>query len=71
MVAASSQAGSDVHVVQPRETVTSIASQYGVTVRDILRWNGLEKQTLIRPGDRLHVAEVRVSAESAGQPGAR
>jgi len=61
----------DVHVVQPRDTVSSIADHYGVTVRDILRWNGLEKQAVIRPGDRLHVAEVRLSAEGSGASGAR
>ncbi len=61
----------EVHVVQPRETVSSIADHYGVAVRDILRWNGLEKQALIRPGDRLRVAELRMSAEGAGASGAR
>src|SRR6266568_2747479 len=50
----------EVHVVQPRDTVSSIADQYGVPVRDILRWNGLEKQAVIRPGDRLRIAEVRL-----------
>src|SRR3989442_2750947 len=61
----------EVHVVQPRDTVSSIADQYGVPVRDILRWNGLEKQAVIRPGDRLRIAEVRLSAEGAGASGAR
>jgi membrane-bound lytic murein transglycosylase D len=69
--AVSSAASDDVHVVQPRETVSSIADQYGVAVGDVLRWNGLEKQAVIRPGDRLRVAEVRFSAEGAGQTGAR
>ena len=58
-------------MVQPRDTVSSIADQYGVPVRDILRWNGLEKQAVIRPGDRLRIAEVRLSAEGAGASGAR
>jgi membrane-bound lytic murein transglycosylase D len=61
----------EVYVVQPRDTVSSIADQYGVPVRDILRWNGLEKQAVIRPGDRLRIAEVRLSAEGAGASGAR
>ena len=60
-----------VHVVQPRETVSSIAHHYGVSVRDILRWNGLEKDALIRPGDRIRVADARLSAEHAGQSGVR
>jgi len=51
----------DVHVVQPRDTVGSIAKQYGVSVSDVLRWNRLEEQARIRPGDRLRVADVRPS----------
>ena len=51
----------DVHVVQPRDTVRSIAKQYGVSVSDVLRWNRLEEQARIRPGDRLRVAAVRPS----------
>jgi lipoprotein NlpD len=60
----------DVHVVRPRDTVSSIAKQYGVSVRDLLRWNSLEQQARIRPGDRLRVA-TRPSVESDGQGGFR
>ena len=70
VIATKGATAADVHVVQPRETVSSIATQHGVTVREILRWNGMEGQTVIRPGDRLHVAELRLS-ESAGPSGAR
>jgi membrane-bound lytic murein transglycosylase D len=60
----------DMHVVQPKDTVSSIAKQYGVSVADVLRWNRLEEQGKIRPGDRLRVAEIR-SALSDGQGGFR
>jgi membrane-bound lytic murein transglycosylase D len=60
----------DVHVVRPRDTVASIARQYGVSVRDVLRWNRLEQQARIRPGDRLRVA-TRPSVERDGQGGFR
>jgi len=60
----------DVHVVRPRDTVSSIAKQYGVSVRDLLRWNRLEQQARIHPGDRLRVA-TRPSVESDGQGGFR
>jgi membrane-bound lytic murein transglycosylase D len=60
----------DVHVVQPRDTVGSIAKQYGVSVIDVLRWNRLEEQARIRPGDRLRVADVRPSVAN-GQGGFR
>jgi membrane-bound lytic murein transglycosylase D len=63
-------AGPDVHVVRPRDTVASIARQYGVSVGDVLRWNSLEQQARIRPGDRLRVA-TRPSVERDGQGGFR
>jgi membrane-bound lytic murein transglycosylase D len=49
----------DVHVVRPRDTVTSIARRYGISVGDVLKWNSLETRDRIRPGDRLRVAELR------------
>jgi membrane-bound lytic murein transglycosylase D len=55
-----------VHVVRPRDTVSSIAKKYGVSVAEVLRWNRLEEQTRIRPGDRLRVADVRPSVERDG-----
>jgi LysM repeat protein len=60
----------DVHVVKPRETVSSIAKQYGVSVAEVLRWNRLEEEARIRPGDRLRVADIRTSL-SDGQGGFR
>jgi membrane-bound lytic murein transglycosylase D len=60
----------DVHVVRPRDTISSIAKQYGVTVGDVLRWNSLEGQARIHPGDRLRVA-TRPSVERDGQGGFR
>lgn len=62
--------GRDVHVVRPRDTVVSIARQYGVSVGDVLRWNSLQQQARIRPGDRLRVA-TRPSVERDGQGGFR
>jgi membrane-bound lytic murein transglycosylase D len=60
----------DVHVVRPRDTISSIAKQYGVSVGDVLRWNSLEGQARIHPGDRLRVA-TRSSVERDGQGGFR
>jgi membrane-bound lytic murein transglycosylase D len=60
----------DVHVVRPRDTVSSIAKRYGVSVGDVMRWNSLEQQARIRPGDRLRVA-TRPSVEPDGQGGFR
>jgi peptidoglycan lytic transglycosylase D len=60
----------DVHVVRPKDTVSSIAKQYGVSVGDVLRWNSLHNDR-IRPGDRLRVADLRHVAERDGQGGFR
>ena len=52
-----------VHVVRPRDTVSSIAKHYGVSVNDLLRWNGLEKPSRIRPGDRLTIRDARLPSD--------
>jgi peptidoglycan lytic transglycosylase D len=62
--------GHVVHVVRPNDTVGAIARKYGVTVADVLRWNSLEEQARIRPGDRLRIADTRTSL-SDGQGGFR
>jgi len=46
----------DIHVVRPRDTVSGIAHRYGVSVDDVMRWNRLDSQDRIRPGDRLRIA---------------
>lgn len=43
------------HIVKQGETITKIASQYGVTVKDIVRWNSLNSMTL-KPGTKLKVS---------------
>lgn len=43
------------HVVKRGETLTAIANQYGVTVRDLVSWNRLENPHRIQPGQRLVV----------------
>jgi membrane-bound lytic murein transglycosylase D len=48
-----------IHIVRPRETVTSIARRYGLAIGDVLKMNSLEKHHAIRPGDRLRIAEGR------------
>lgn len=44
-----------VHVVQPGETLYSIASQYGVTVQDIVDANGIGADYVIHTGNRLNI----------------
>jgi membrane-bound lytic murein transglycosylase D len=66
-----SGAADTVYVVRPRDTVASIAKRHGLNVTDVLRWNSLEEQSPIHPGDRLRIAEARPSAELDGQGGFR
>ena len=63
--------GHDFHVVRPQDTVSSIAKKYGVSVGDVLRWNRLQEQARIHPGDRLRIADARPSVERDGQGGFR
>jgi membrane-bound lytic murein transglycosylase D len=62
---------SSVHVVRPRDTVSSIAKRYNVSVGDVVRWNGLARGDRIRPGDRLRVGDLRLPADRDGQASQR
>jgi membrane-bound lytic murein transglycosylase D len=62
-VSRAATSGTAVHVVRPRDTVSAIAKHYGVSVDDVLRWNSLQKQSRIRPGDRLKVTDTRLPSE--------
>ncbi|MGH7364825.1 MAG: transglycosylase SLT domain-containing protein [Candidatus Rokuibacteriota bacterium] len=44
-----------VHVVKAGDTVSRIAHQYGVSITQVARWNGLEDPDRIFPGERLRV----------------
>ena len=44
--------GQETYVVRPNDSLSRIASQHGVLLRDLMRWNGL-KTTLIKPGQEL------------------
>lgn len=53
--APSSVATGTLHTVQNGETITDIARRYGVTVKDIVRWNSLMTMT-ITPGMKLKIS---------------
>jgi membrane-bound lytic murein transglycosylase D len=48
----------EIHVVQSKETVGSIARRYGISAAALARWNELHGSARIRPGDRLRVASA-------------
>jgi membrane-bound lytic murein transglycosylase D len=59
------------HRVRRGETISEIADEYGVTQRELLAWNGLNRQGHIRVGQRIRVAaaELRAAPSSAPLPG--
>ena len=60
------------YTVRPNDVLGRIASQHGVSLRDLMKWNGL-KTTLIKPGQELVVRQQPVSRGGGGtyavQPG--
>ncbi|MGH8017040.1 MAG: LysM peptidoglycan-binding domain-containing protein [Opitutaceae bacterium] len=48
-------APAQVHTVQRRDTLSSIAAAYGVTVRDLARANKLRDADLLHPGQKLDI----------------
>jgi len=51
-----------IHIVQPGETLTRIASRYGATVSDIVAANGIADPSLILAGQRLAIPGSAPSA---------
>jgi lipoprotein NlpD len=43
------------HMVRAGETLYSISLRYGLDYRDVARWNGIGRDYLIRPGQRLRL----------------
>lgn len=50
--------GIEEYEVQPGDTVTSIAKQFGISVNTILWSNGLTSNSIIRPGDVIKILPV-------------
>jgi membrane-bound lytic murein transglycosylase D len=69
LVKAAAALAPQIHVVQPRETLSTIAKRYGVSLKELLHWNGLAETARIFPGDRLRVALAVSRAEESEQGG--
>ena len=48
--------GNYLHIVKPGQSFWSIAVAYGVTIKDILRWNNLPDSYVLQTGDELLIA---------------
>jgi len=48
--------GNYLHIVKPGQSFWSIAVAYGVTIKDILRWNNLPESYVLQTGDELQIA---------------
>ena len=60
------------HVVRRGESLFKIARRYGVTVRDLLRWNNLKADGVIHPGQNIRIlAKANAADGSASSPVAR
>jgi len=57
------------HVVRRGDTLSSIAQRYGVSVRDLLRWNNLRHGQLIYPGQTLRLQERADQRSAVNQMG--
>jgi murein DD-endopeptidase MepM/ murein hydrolase activator NlpD len=51
--AARAQEQGPIYIVQPGDTLYSIAQRFGVEVAELVRVNGLQDPSLLQPGDRL------------------
>lgn len=54
-VSAPTERGDTIHEVKPSDTLYSVARQYGVTIREIMDWNG-KKDFSLAVGEKLRVA---------------
>jgi membrane-bound lytic murein transglycosylase D len=61
----------DTHIVQVKETLYGIAKQYNVAVMDLVRWNNLDLQQGIRPGQVIKLTDpqpVTTQPVASAQP---
>ncbi len=59
---------SGVHTVRPGETLLGIARQYGVTLPELVAWNGLTDPNQIQVGETLRVAPPGAATGSIAEP---
>ncbi|PZU39878.1 MAG: peptidoglycan-binding protein LysM [Microbacterium sp.] len=56
------------YTVSPGDTVSTIASRFGLRTADVLAWNGLTWSSLIRPGDVITLTPQSPAPAAAPEP---
>lgn len=67
--AATSSGGDQIHIVKRGETLGHIAMKYHVSVKNLMRWNGLSSKSVLRIGQRIRIyggSGPAVSSSSGG-----
>ncbi|MBQ7018002.1 MAG: LysM peptidoglycan-binding domain-containing protein [Bacteroidales bacterium] len=67
--AATSNGGDQIHIVKRGETLGHIAMKYHVSVKNLMRWNGLTSKSVLRIGQRIRIyggSGPAVSSSSGG-----
>lgn len=67
--AATSNGGDRVHIVKRGETLGHIAMKYHISVKNLMRWNGLSSKSVLRIGQRIRIyggSGPAVSSSSGG-----
>lgn len=70
VVATAQESGEIRHTVVPGDTVSGIASQFGVRTEDVLALNGLSWESVIHPGQELVVRAADATSAPAPTPAA-
>jgi uncharacterized protein YkwD len=70
LIASPNPDGSIVHVVQPGQTLWTIAASYKIALSDLLQLNGFTNNTFIYPGNKILIKPAgAVAAIGTGTPG--
>jgi LysM repeat protein len=67
-VVAAGTAARTFHRVKSGETISEIADEYGVSQRELLDWNGLDRRGRIRAGQRIRVSAPDTRSAPTAQP---
>ncbi len=56
------------HVIQPGENLTLIGAAYGLTATELARLNGIARNSILFPGNKLRVAPAAAEVNAAARP---